>query len=952
MISDLYELVPEIKSYIGHMIVADSLQFLSSYLTSVDPKTVISTVKFVTNIIMDFSTESSGTFEGSECEKKMKVQDLRNIYNCAVTQLGVYCEMRSGKYLERTDSKQTVHPVVRSASARNVLKDRTNVQTIEITEKNKKTENMSMLICENAGDSSVEIKARKILFTPLIATVTGLIDSCLTAVSALSLGDQKVFFGVGISGPKSTIDSVSVLLSSLCALFEDLILLGWTLDPETLQSSGGFDERRERFEGNERGIKSDRIQSGSERNEGEGSEGVFRGLLWRRRKAIFEIFSALSLMPDEYILSTKSTEEYQNENQYQNHKNTGNGMNKNMTEYEKKSFQTIQDFYSQIGNSLKKFSKMSGFLDTFFAIVEWGCVSPEDVTMKNEKDTVRSSSDEIPEYSVGEKDEKKAKVTVMLQRIYTEMLTFFPCQRGHKGKDLERGAPIDIDADNDEMTGKMARRQSQSIRRKEKNIDCGKIKSKLKNNDTDREMNSGNIQCTEYSNDSVEDSQNSRILTLACLGPTTSNSTINLDLGETSNNNNSAPVKTNPNARFSKKSVARNYDSTCATPGGKMVCASLSKAFTPAHSKSRRIEDSDMDSQDNSDIKNSDEKMISSGNNQKENIENDNNESGSVRMFVESQGDSPVPGRSDRGGECRGFCGGYDGSYGQIGEREEQDEVEIEAASWVAGGVMGMSIDEDSVIGPEKEAEEEVEQVSDTDTNIEGESESVMGESTGSRSQSQPDLTHIPSQQSILLSVRPTPALGPALALATSQTLASAFALRQTLSNAVPAVQTLTPHSVQSGPQSYNGRPLPLSDRDRDRDHPLGRGPTRTPTPTPVCPLIDDVTSAVTASDAFSSSESRVENADLHSRLCAANCEILSVRAENVQLKCIRDSLLTDRLALRSLSESLTVELAGNSSRALTRSNIFVFDRILFIFTIAATTQQSNQHRTRVVYVL
>jgi hypothetical protein len=41
-------------------------------------------------------------------------------------------------------------------------------------------------------------------------------------------------------------------------------------------------------------------------------------------------------------------------------------MKKNIIDNEKKSFLTIQNFYSEIGNSLKKFVKFSGFLDAFF----------------------------------------------------------------------------------------------------------------------------------------------------------------------------------------------------------------------------------------------------------------------------------------------------------------------------------------------------------------------------------------------------------------------------------------------------------------------------------------------------------------------------------------------------------------------------------------------------------
>ena len=97
VISDLYELVPQIKSYVRHMIVGDSLLFLTSYLSSSDPKTVISAAKFLSNILLDFVHENVTKFEGStesDAETVLPLGDLHGVYDCCLNMLENYCRMR------------------------------------------------------------------------------------------------------------------------------------------------------------------------------------------------------------------------------------------------------------------------------------------------------------------------------------------------------------------------------------------------------------------------------------------------------------------------------------------------------------------------------------------------------------------------------------------------------------------------------------------------------------------------------------------------------------------------------------------------------------------------------------------------------------------------------------------------------------------------------------------
>ena len=94
IVADLYVLVPEIKSYVRHMVTSGSFLFLKSYIMSVDPKTVISAVNFVSNIISDFSTSNNTGNSVAENEKKLDVIDIKEFYLCAVERLQLYCKIR------------------------------------------------------------------------------------------------------------------------------------------------------------------------------------------------------------------------------------------------------------------------------------------------------------------------------------------------------------------------------------------------------------------------------------------------------------------------------------------------------------------------------------------------------------------------------------------------------------------------------------------------------------------------------------------------------------------------------------------------------------------------------------------------------------------------------------------------------------------------------------------
>ena len=66
VISDLYALVPQVKSYVHHMIKSESLLFMRSYLGSSDPKTVASAAIFLSNIISELYVVSGVNEENRE----------------------------------------------------------------------------------------------------------------------------------------------------------------------------------------------------------------------------------------------------------------------------------------------------------------------------------------------------------------------------------------------------------------------------------------------------------------------------------------------------------------------------------------------------------------------------------------------------------------------------------------------------------------------------------------------------------------------------------------------------------------------------------------------------------------------------------------------------------------------------------------------------------------------
>ena len=139
IISDLYELVPQIKSYVRHMVLGESLLFLTSYLSSSDPKTVVSASTFISCIIQDLMLRDTpnGEFTAdSEGERELPVGDLKGIYYCAMGMLDSYCKMRDSV------TATTVHPVTEfrvsskfqgkqysHSEGRKVLSDCTNIIT-------------------------------------------------------------------------------------------------------------------------------------------------------------------------------------------------------------------------------------------------------------------------------------------------------------------------------------------------------------------------------------------------------------------------------------------------------------------------------------------------------------------------------------------------------------------------------------------------------------------------------------------------------------------------------------------------------------------------------------------------------------------------------------------------------------------------------------------------------
>ena len=128
IISDLFELVPQIKSYVDHIAVSESLQFLTSYLSSSDPKTVISAVKFLTNITLYFC-EKDVLVESDiiDTDTTLPLDDLKGIYDCAVSMVSHYIHIRDTHDSDTTLPQEQEQGQSSQTQGRKVLSDCTNI---------------------------------------------------------------------------------------------------------------------------------------------------------------------------------------------------------------------------------------------------------------------------------------------------------------------------------------------------------------------------------------------------------------------------------------------------------------------------------------------------------------------------------------------------------------------------------------------------------------------------------------------------------------------------------------------------------------------------------------------------------------------------------------------------------------------------------------------------------
>ena len=154
IISDLFELVPQIKSYVDHIAVSESLHFLTSYLSSSDPKTVISAAKFLTNIILYFCDKDVLVeSDNIDTDVTLPLDDLKGIYDCAVSMMSHYIYIRDSYDSDTTMSQEQGQS--NQTQGRKVLSDCTNT----ILSKNVQADKVNQKI-KASSVSNVEDKMR------------------------------------------------------------------------------------------------------------------------------------------------------------------------------------------------------------------------------------------------------------------------------------------------------------------------------------------------------------------------------------------------------------------------------------------------------------------------------------------------------------------------------------------------------------------------------------------------------------------------------------------------------------------------------------------------------------------------------------------------------------------------------------------------------------------------
>jgi hypothetical protein len=954
IVADLYVLLPEIKSYVRHMVTSGSFLFLKSYIISVDPKTVISAANFVSDIISDFSTSKYTGNSVAENEKKLDVNDVKEFYNCAFERLRLYCEIRD-------DSVQR-NAIQYSKSANNAISNQDMKNDDKGNESNKKDEmeiddpgvTGKATFEKPFGDVvSVSDKARNIVLQPLIRSLSILIDKCLHAADALSFDEQRKFYSIEKSISNSVnvslCENAKVLLLSMRIAFKDLILSYSEKRENDNMSSEKYgtennnknilhmESRNNYCKSNEMENKNTMIyvseNDKTNRMVIEEKDEIFDRFLSRKRQLILTILSSISLLRSHTILQTENEmKEAKLQKLQQCQKSSTSTSDSSL-----KNFDTeIKSFF---GFFMQREINFSLLQKVFLSVLIQGGVGVTELL---------NSENEIDHDGESYSSSDRMRLLSALRLFYHEIKN-----------ECENKEVIVID-DNDitynENDINNISNDDNDMKISISNPDNIKVQTNKILNNNDHKSNNANMSMStnvksdsiknDYDGQGSDESQNSCLLTLTCLGATSLTNTTNNTRKCTCENiqkcrtncnsperNVSGSVK---NAKHVFKSEIKNeFENDNRNENENFEYQNLSTAFTPAHSKNRQI----FDIQDDSGIQSpSCTDHITENNEESESFQN----SKSTIFDIEiNHDDEKID--NERENDIYNLENNRLSNIDKI-ERNFHQEKKSSNTATVENKNTKKLLISDNV----KRFDEDDDTLDLTNMSIEDCSRTMTLAVTGARvgethiqpvilSQSKPLVASIPAPVSLPLSISsslpapvtvpvtlpfssPVPALtSPTLAVILTETKASANALRHTLSYGSTS-STYAPVSIQSfhldsaataatatstSSHSSSSSSSSSSSCSSSSSH---------HSPTHQSIHLNGYTgSTVSDEEDLDGTDcvSRLRNVLSASDVTATQLEMKSICEENLLWKKLRDSSVVDRMSQQAIISALHLESAG-----------------------------------------
>ena len=638
IVADLYVLVPEIKSYVQHMVTSDSFLFFKSYILSVDPKTVISATNFVSNIISDFSTPSENGISIVEIEKKLDLNDIKSFYNCVTERLLLYCELNESKVQSITSdicnemkSSGTVNTTSKQSFTendfenKNGLNQRINVIAINDSRINEPASNQKPF----TEFMSKSEKAKSIVFMPLIRSLSTLINKCLITADALPLNELSNFYSFKYlmkdSEDHTLNNDAEVLMLSLQVAFLDLLMIssGNSGSESKITNCELYKNANDRnlINADIRNINIDENVSNDNNGDGrkslniEEKDEIFNGFMWRKRQLILTILSSIFLLRSHAILLINS------DMKESKHKHSSSS-NPNAVWLDNFDTTITTFFQSRIQTTIRPSILIQ---NVFFSVLKQGGINENEFL-----DSIGTNEDDNRDIHATESTTCKEK-----RRLFSISRMFLKNMKNVRHS--EQNINVDDINDNadDDNNINMNNINYYKMEFSDSNLEQMKVKrnkvSRITNDDiksNDNHNNYDNNILISINKNSIDfsksdcygdgdgqgsdESQGSCLLTLTCLGPspTTSNAKIN-DINTNTNNadNSTCENKLKCRANFSSpeknilqcpsdqnqigndnwnenknqnENKSKNKDET-------YEYANLSTAFTPAHSKSRQV---------------------------------------------------------------------------------------------------------------------------------------------------------------------------------------------------------------------------------------------------------------------------------------------------------------------------------------------------------------------------